>query len=155
MLELTYLLNVRPEEFHLSGNCAGDATKVNFPLFLRSLFAFFLLLMVSGTRADKLWWGTDETVSPVDPLSVLSCTFSFPSEVSHLSYLLGCSLLPPSFLGEVSRHPLHLLQKVVPVGLWTGGFHEFWEPAGRPLAFLPQLRDALMHLTLLRDGNRV
>lgn len=50
----THLLNVWPEEFHFSCNCAGYVTKLNFLLLLWSLFTPLLFLMVTSTCANKL-----------------------------------------------------------------------------------------------------
>lgn len=50
----TYLLNVGPEELHLSGNGASNVTKSQFFLFLELRFHFLLLVMVTGTGANQL-----------------------------------------------------------------------------------------------------
>lgn len=140
----THLFNVWPEEFHLSGDCAGNVTKMNFPFFLWSLFTFLLLLMITGTCANELWQRhtRHEFVFLTVSSFLFLCQFViYPSFLQliiiRLSYLLSSSFLPPPFLRKVSCHPLHLLQEIVPVGLWTWGFHKLREPTGRPLALLP------------------
>ena len=49
-----YLLNVGPEELHLSGDGASNVTETQFFLFLGSLFHLLLFVMVTGTGANQL-----------------------------------------------------------------------------------------------------
>lgn len=157
MCKSANLFNVGPEEFNLPGDCTGNVTKVNFLLFVWSLFTFLLLLVVPSTCAHKLqrrrWtrldfkWAVSFRASPFCDVGTTVLNY-----LTLQTDLLSSSLFPPPLLGKVSCHPLHLLQEIVPVGLWTGSFHQFGKPTGWPLAFLPQFGDALVHLTLL--GNR-
>ena len=91
---------------------------------------------------------------PINVKEPRLCVASTPSthKAPAPPYLFSSSLLPPPLLSEVCSHPAHLLQQVVPVGLGPRSLHELGQPAGRPLALLPQLGDALVHLGLLWGG---
>lgn len=124
----TYLLDVWPEEFHLPCNCAGYVPKLDFLLFLWSLFAPLLFLMVTSACANKLQPDNRTYASYVRLLQQLS-------PVPFLQQL------PSIFFPEQSQQPSTASPpRGSPTETWDGKLPQvwgaYWQTTGPPFLTL-------------------
>lgn len=68
--------------------------------------------------------------------------------------LFSCCHFPPPLLSEVCRHPLHLLQEIIPLRFWPRSLLKLGQPSKGPQTLFAQLRYSVVDvILLLKEAN--